>query len=55
MRDQYYRTGNGFLIVFSVVDRPSFQAVERYIVDITRVKDVSRYPIIVCANKVSLV
>ena len=55
MRDQYYRTGHGFIIVFSVVDHNSFDAVKPFITDITRVKDKNRYPIVICANKVCCV
>ena len=30
MREQYMRTGDGFLIVFSVTDKASFEHVDRF-------------------------
>lgn len=39
MREQYMRTGDGFLIVFSVTDKASFEHVDRFHQLILRVKD----------------
>lgn len=52
MRDQYFRTGHGFVIVFSVTDRVSFKSVPNYLNHIKRVKDAPSYPMVICANKV---
>ena len=41
MRDQYMRTGDGFLIVFAVDNRDSFENVENFYTQIMRV----RYPL----------
>ncbi|XP_064826971.1 ras-related protein M-Ras-like isoform X4 [Oncorhynchus masou masou] len=39
MREQYMRTGDGFLIVFSVTDKASFEHLDRFHQLILRVKD----------------
>uniref|UniRef100_A0A8B9UTC7 Small monomeric GTPase n=1 Tax=Anas zonorhyncha TaxID=75864 RepID=A0A8B9UTC7_9AVES len=39
MREQYMRTGDGFLIVYSVTDKASFEHVDRFHQLILRVKD----------------
>lgn len=39
MREQYMRTGDGFLIVFSVMDKASFEHIDRFHQLILRVKD----------------
>ena len=52
MRDQYFRTGHGFVVVFSVVDRSSFESMPKYKKQILRVKDTASYPMVLCANKV---
>ncbi|XP_018620454.1 ras-related protein M-Ras isoform X3 [Scleropages formosus] len=55
MREQYMRTGDGFLIVFSVTDKASFKHVDRFHQLILRVKDRESFPMILVANKVDLV
>lgn len=54
MRDQYIRTGNGFLIVYSVASRSSFDATINFRDQILRVKDEDRYPMIILGNKCDL-
>ncbi|XP_062302349.1 ras-related protein M-Ras-like isoform X2 [Osmerus eperlanus] len=54
MREQYMRTGDGFLIVFSVTDKASFEHVDRFHQLILRVKDRESFPIVLVANKVDL-
>ncbi|KAJ6665605.1 hypothetical protein lerEdw1_003448 [Lerista edwardsae] len=54
MREQYMRTGDGFLIVFSVTDKASFEHVDRFHQLILRVKDRESFPMILVANKVDL-
>ena len=39
LREQYMRKGDGFLIVFSVIDPNSFQNVRQFYHQILRVKD----------------
>ncbi|KAK5584340.1 hypothetical protein RB653_005949 [Dictyostelium firmibasis] len=54
MRDQYIRSGRGFLIVYSIISRPSFEAVTTFREQILRVKDLSTYPIVIIGNKADL-
>ena len=39
MREQYMHTGDGFLLVYSVIDRGSFEDIKTLHRDILRVKD----------------
>ena len=54
MREQYMRTGEGFLLVFSVTDRGSFEEIPRFHTQILRVKDKDEFPMILCGNKCDL-
>eukprot|EP01121_Diplochlamys_sp_Union-15-3_P011872 TRINITY_DN3480_c0_g1_i4.p1 TRINITY_DN3480_c0_g1~~TRINITY_DN3480_c0_g1_i4.p1 ORF type:complete len:142 (-),score=29.61 TRINITY_DN3480_c0_g1_i4:66-491(-) len=54
MRDQYIRTGQGFLIVYSVAAKSSFEAVSNFREQILRVKDEDDYPMIILGNKCDL-
>uniref|UniRef100_A0A1I7VQK1 Ras family protein n=1 Tax=Loa loa TaxID=7209 RepID=A0A1I7VQK1_LOALO len=54
MREQYLRSGNGFLLVFSVIDRNSFEEAIRLHKLILRVKDRDEFPIILVGNKADL-
>jgi GTPase KRas protein len=54
MREQYMRTGEGFLLVYSITSRPSFEEISDFQRQILRVKDKSYFPIIVVANKCDL-
>jgi len=55
MREQYMRTGDGFLIVYSVTDRASYDHVPEFHNLILRVKDETAFPALLVANKVDLV
>lgn len=55
MRDQYMRKGDGFLLVYSVVDRRSFANLEHFYTQILRVKDRDSYAMLLIANKIDLV
>uniref|UniRef100_A0A0N5B0F3 Small monomeric GTPase n=1 Tax=Syphacia muris TaxID=451379 RepID=A0A0N5B0F3_9BILA len=55
MREQYLRSGNGFLLVFSVVDRNSFEEVIRLHKLVLRVKDRDEFPMMLVGNKADLV
>lgn len=55
VRDQYMRTGDGFLCVYSVVLEPSFTAVQRFYEHICRVKDMETLPFLMVGNKCDLV
>lgn len=39
MREQYMRKGDGFLLVYSVVDRRSYETLDNFHTQILRVKD----------------
>ncbi|KAK2174363.1 hypothetical protein NP493_807g00021 [Ridgeia piscesae] len=55
MREQYMRKGDGFLLVYSVTDKQSFDNIINFYTQILRVKDRDCYPMILVANKVDLV
>ncbi|XP_070582059.1 ras-related protein R-Ras2-like [Ptychodera flava] len=54
MREQYMRTGEGFLLVFSVTDKGSFEEIYKFHRQILRVKDMDEFPMILIANKADL-
>lgn len=47
MRDQYIRTGQGFLLVFSVVSLTSFQAITSFYERIMQVKECDTVPMVI--------
>lgn len=55
MREQYMRKGDGFLLVYSVTDKQSFENIPNFHTQILRVKDRDSYPMLLVANKVDLV
>ena len=55
MREQYMRTGDGFLVVYSVTDRASYDHVPEFQDLIRRVKEEQgAFPALLVANKVDL-
>ena len=46
MKDQYVRTGEGFLIVFAIDDMKSFEDIDCYRGQIRRVKDADDIPML---------
>lgn len=54
MRDQYMRTGEGFLCVFSITSRTSFEEIASFREQILRVKDMDEVPMILVGNKSDL-
>ena len=46
MRDQYMRTGEGFLLVFAVNNEKSFEDISVYREQIKRVKDADVVPMV---------
>jgi len=54
VRDQYMRTGDGFLCVYSVILEASFVAVRGFHEHIARVKDQENLPFILVGNKADL-
>lgn len=54
MREQYMRTGEGFLLVYSITSRTSFIEIVTFQQQILRVKDKDYFPVIVVGNKCDL-
>ncbi|RSH94453.1 hypothetical protein EHS25_004256 [Saitozyma podzolica] len=56
MADQWYRHGTGFLLVYSITDRPTFEALAGLHQNILRVKDREggNVPCVVVSNKCDL-
>lgn len=54
MRDQYMRSGQGFLCVYSITNRSSFEELKNFREQILRVKDTERVPMVIVGNKVDL-
>jgi len=54
MREHYMRRGEGFLLVYSITDRDSFDTINAYHQQILRVKDTESVPIVLVGNKCDL-
>ncbi|KAG0209387.1 hypothetical protein BGX28_010375 [Mortierella sp. GBA30] len=54
IRDNYYRSGEGFLCVFSICEYESFMHTQEFKDQITRVLDDDRIPFILVGNKSDL-
>jgi GTPase KRas len=54
MREQYMRTGEGFLLVYSITSRNSFEEISTFHQQILRVKDKDTFPVVIAANKCDL-
>ncbi|KAF0496906.1 ras-domain-containing protein [Gigaspora margarita] len=54
MREQYMRNGEGFLLVYSITSRNSFDEISTFHKQILRVKDKDYFPTIVVGNKCDL-
>jgi len=54
LRDQYMRSGQGFVVVYAVTSRFSFTQVEQIREQIFNVKDMDRVPMVLCGNKCDL-
>lgn len=48
------RTGEGFLLVYSITSRNSFEEISQFHQQILRVKDKDFFPVLVVANKADL-
>lgn len=51
LRDQWIREGEGFVLVYSITARATFERIERFRSQICRVKDSETMPIILVGNK----
>ncbi|KAI9159196.1 RAS1 protein [Blastocladiella emersonii ATCC 22665] len=54
MREQYMRTGEGFLLVYSITSRNTFEEISTFHQQILRVKDKDTFPMILIGNKCDL-
>merc|ERR1711884_402208 len=54
MREQYMRSGEGFLLVFSLADRSSFDEMYKFHKQVLRVKDRDEFPMLIVGNKADL-
>ncbi|KAM9393249.1 ras-related protein R-Ras [Pholidichthys leucotaenia] len=54
MREQYMRSGEGFLLVFALNDRDSYYEVQKFHTQILRVKDRDDFPMVLVGNKADL-
>ncbi|KAL2757767.1 hypothetical protein ACRALDRAFT_2040130 [Sodiomyces alcalophilus JCM 7366] len=54
MRDLYMKSGQGFILVFSITSSSSMNEIERLREEITRIKDDENVPIVIVGNKSDL-
>jgi len=54
MRDQYMRTGQGFIMVYAITSRSSFDEIASFREQILRVKDKDKVPMVLVGNKCDL-
>jgi GTPase KRas len=54
LRDQYMRTGDGFVMVYSCIDRKTFEEINEFYEQILRVKDADAVPMVLVGNKCDL-
>ncbi|KAI9318780.1 ras-like protein 1 [Dichotomocladium elegans] len=54
MREQYMRNGEGFLLVYSITSRMSFDEIAQFYQQICRVKDRDTFPMVLVGNKSDL-
>lgn len=54
IRDNYYRSGQGFILVFAINEAESFQALTEFREHILRVKNMDNVPILLVGNKIDL-
>jgi len=54
IRDNYFRSGEGFLLVFSITEHESFDVLDEFREQILRVKNAEDVPIILIGNKSDL-
>ncbi|KAI8806637.1 ras-like protein 1 [Cladochytrium replicatum] len=54
MREQYMRSGEGFLLVYSITSRSSFEEIQMFYQQILRVKDRDWFPVVLVGNKCDL-
>ena len=51
MREQYLRTGKGFLLLYSITSRWSFDEIKTFTSQILKIKDKDYFPMIIVGSK----
>jgi small GTP-binding protein len=51
LRDQHLRDGKGFLLVYAVNDKGSYEEMLQLKEQIIKIKDTKKVPFVICANK----
>ena len=54
MRDLYLKEGDGFVLVYSIESRESFEEIKKLRERIVQVKDKTNFPLVIVANKCDL-
>lgn len=54
MRDPYIRPAHGFVLVYSIIHRSTFETLGEFRDSIIRVKDVDNFPMVIVGNKCDL-
>jgi len=54
LRDQYMKTGQGFILVYSISNKTSFDFVKSLRISVLRMKDDPKFPMVLCGNKKDL-
>merc|ERR1711962_807392 len=54
MREQYMRSGEGFLLIFSLTERASFEEIYKFHKQVLRVKDRDEFPMLIVGNKADM-
>ncbi|KAI9496913.1 ras-like protein 3, partial [Zychaea mexicana] len=54
MREQYMRNGEGFILVYSITSRLSFEEISTFYEQVRRVKDHDLFPVVLVGNKCDL-
>ncbi|KAG2386571.1 hypothetical protein C9374_002315 [Naegleria lovaniensis] len=54
IRDQHFRSGDGFLLVFDVTSKKSFEEIPSFYDNILKSKEGCEYPVVLCGNKCDL-
>ncbi|KAL0488531.1 hypothetical protein AKO1_015767 [Acrasis kona] len=54
IRDKYLREGDGFVLMYSVADRPSYEKIPELVKQIQKVRDSDRVPCVLVGNKSDL-
>ena len=54
MRTSYMRSGKGFILVYAIDDRASFEEIDSFYKELVRTKPGKTIPIVICGNKCDL-